>query len=70
MAALFIVDLALALISRAAPQMHVLMLGFPVKIAVGFFFLAFIFNVLSDYVSGYVKGLEPLFLNLFKSVSG
>ncbi|MDD4951089.1 MAG: flagellar biosynthetic protein FliR [Desulfovibrionaceae bacterium] len=70
MAALFIVDLALALISRAAPQMHVLMLGFPVKIAVGFFFLAFIFNVLSDYVAGYVKGLDPLFLNLFKSVSG
>jgi flagellar biosynthetic protein FliR len=32
-ASLFLVDLALALVSRAAPQMNVLFIGFPLKSA-------------------------------------
>ncbi len=50
MAALFLIDLSLALIGRAAPQMHVLVLGFPVKISVGFFFIGFLFTIMSTYV--------------------
>jgi flagellar biosynthetic protein FliR len=57
MAALFLVDLALALISRVAPQMHILTLGFPIKIAVGFFFLGFIFTIMADYVGQYIGEL-------------
>ena len=36
---MFLVDLALALVGRAAPQMNLMMLGFPLKISVGFFFM-------------------------------
>ncbi|MBG0790130.1 MAG: flagellar biosynthetic protein FliR [Desulfovibrionaceae bacterium] len=61
MAALFLVDLALALISRAAPQMHVLILGFPIKITVGFFFLGFIFTIMSNYVSDFLRELGPMY---------
>ncbi len=61
MAALFLVDLALALVGRAAPQMHVLILGFPVKIAVGFFFLGVMFTTLARYVGGYIIDIGPMF---------
>ncbi|OIQ51731.1 Flagellar biosynthetic protein FliR [Pseudodesulfovibrio hydrargyri] len=66
MAALFLVDLALALISRAAPQMHVLVLGFPIKITVGFFFLGFIFSIMSLYVGDFLAGLNNMFENVMK----
>ena len=66
MAALFLVDLALALISRAAPQMHVLMLGFPIKITVGFFFLGFIFTLMSNYVGDYLQILNHMYETVMK----
>ncbi len=65
MAALFLVDLALALISRAAPQMHVLILGFPIKITVGFFFLGFIFTVMTTYVTDFIHRMGPMFEKIF-----
>jgi flagellar biosynthetic protein FliR len=69
MAALFLVDLALALISRAAPQMHVLILGFPIKITVGFFFLGFLFTIMSLYVQEFIQELAPLFRGILKAGS-
>lgn len=69
MAALFLVDLSLALISRAAPQMHVLVLGFPIKITVGFFFLGFLFTIMSIYVQGFLEDLGPMFRGIFKAGS-
>jgi flagellar biosynthetic protein FliR len=66
MAALFLVDLALALISRAAPQIHVLVLGFPIKITVGFFFLAFIFSIMAQYVGDYLSGLNSMYENVMR----
>lgn len=69
MAALFLVDLALALIARAAPQMHVLVLGFPIKISVGFFFLGFIFTIMSTYVSDFLQQLGPMYETLLKAAS-
>lgn len=69
MAALFLVDLALALISRAAPQMHVLVLGFPIKIAVGFFFLGFLFTIMSIYVGEFLEQLSLMYNTLLKATS-
>lgn len=69
MAALFLVDLALALISRAAPQMHVLVLGFPIKITVGFFFLATMFSIMSIYVGDFLRELDILYRDLMKLAS-
>lgn len=70
MGAIFMVDLALALVGRAAPQMHVLILGFPVKISVGFFFLGVLFTTLSLYVEDYIRGMGPMFHNLLGQLAG
>lgn len=64
MAALFLVDLALALIGRAAPQMHVLILGFPIKITVGFFFLVFVLTLMTTYVSDFLSVLDRMYENI------
>lgn len=66
MAAIFLVDLALALISRAAPQMHVLILGFPIKISVGFYFMAFLFTIMTTYVTDFINELGPLYKTVLK----
>lgn len=63
-AAIFLVDLALALVGRASPQMNVLILGFPLKIAVGFFFLGILFTTLSLYVESFIKDIKPMFLTI------
>ncbi|SKA87096.1 flagellar biosynthetic protein FliR [Paucidesulfovibrio gracilis DSM 16080] len=68
MAALFMVDLALALIGRAAPQMHVLVLGFPIKISVGFFFLGMLFDIMATYVGNYIQALDAVYINLFRAL--
>lgn len=66
MGAVFMVDLAMALISRAAPQMHILVVGLPVKIAVGFFFLSFVLAILARYVADFIRDMHGLFINLLK----
>ncbi len=65
-AATFLVDLALALVARAAPQMNVLFVGFPLKIGVGFLFFTLIFAVLSRYVSEYIIDLGPMYHTVFQ----
>jgi flagellar biosynthetic protein FliR len=67
MAALFLVDLALALVGRAAPQMHVLILGFPIKIAVGFFFLGILFTTLARHVGDFIIDMGPTFQGLMQA---
>ena len=68
MASLFLVELGLALMTRAAPQMHIMEVGFPVKIAVGFIFVSLIFSMLAEDVRQYVLGLDDLFLNLLRAL--
>jgi len=60
-AAILLVDLALALVSRASPQMNVLIIGFPVKISVGFLFLGIIFEIISLHMEGFVSRMPLLF---------
>ncbi len=62
--AIFLVDLALALISRAAPQMNVLIVGFPIKIATGFLFLSLLFTVVSMLLSDFVPTIGPVYRRL------
>jgi len=63
-AAILLVDLALALISRASPQMNVLIIGFPIKISVGFLFLSIIFEIISLHMEGFVSRMPLLFSQL------
>lgn len=67
-AAIILVDLALALISRASPQMNVLIIGFPLKIGVGFLFMGIIFEIISLYMEGFVSRLPLLFSQLISAM--
>jgi len=67
MIALFLVDLALALIAKAAPQMNVIFVGFPLKIAVGFFFLGMLFTILALYIEDFILQLGPIFDGIMRS---
>jgi flagellar biosynthetic protein FliR len=69
-AALFMVELTLALMGRAAPQMNLLTLGFPVKIAVGFFFLGIMFTTLSLHMEEIIIGLGPMFDRIMTLAGG
>jgi flagellar biosynthesis protein FliR len=61
LASIFLVDLALALVARAAPQMNVLFIGFPLKIGVGFLFMTLVFAILAISVNQYIAELGPMF---------
>lgn len=62
--ALFLVDLALALISKMAPQMNVLVLGFPLKIMVRFLFMTFIMQIMSDYVTNFIQAMDMVMMHI------
>jgi flagellar biosynthetic protein FliR len=64
--ALFLVDLALALISKMAPQMNVLVLGFPLKIMVGFWFLIFIMQILSEYITNFIEAMDGVLSHIMR----
>jgi flagellar biosynthetic protein FliR len=63
-AAILLVDLALALVSRASPQMNVLLIGFPLKISVGFLFLGIIFEIITLHMEGFISRMPLLFNQL------
>ncbi len=67
--ALFLAEVGLALMSKVAPQMNIMEMGFPIKILVGFFFLGMIFTLLQTEIYNYIVGLDDLFMNLIHSMS-
>lgn len=64
MAALFLTEVALGLLARAAPQMHIMNIGFPLKIGVGFFFVGLLFVIISDESREFINGIAGMFHNL------
>jgi flagellar biosynthetic protein FliR len=67
---LFMVELGLALMARSAPQMNLLILGFPIKIGVGFFFLGITFFLIGLFLDEYIRGIGPMFNNFMRAVNG
>lgn len=65
-AAIFMVEMTLALMGRAAPQMNLITMGFPLKIAVGFYFMAMLFAILSGFMEDFIVGLAPMFQNIMR----
>ena len=61
LAAIFLTELGLAFMGRMAPQMHIMELGFPLKILVGFFFLGSIFQLLTLDIQNYIIPLTIYF---------
>ncbi len=68
LAAIFLTELALAFMGRMTPQMHIMELGFPLKILVGFFFLGSIFHLLTLDIQNYIISLDDLYLNLINAL--
>lgn len=64
-AAVFLADLALALVSKAAPQMNVLIIGFPVKIMLGFIFIGVLFALLATAMENFTSKLGLEFNQIF-----
>lgn len=69
MVALFMAEVALALVARTSPQIHIMEIGFPVKIAIGFFFAGLMLVIMSDSIGQFIQGIEGLFTNLLRSMS-
>ncbi len=65
MVAVFLVDLAIALVGRAAPQMSILAFGFPLKIITGFVFLGLMFTIMARYVGQFIIGMDAMFHSIF-----
>jgi len=69
MVALFLVEVSLGLMARTSPQIPIMEFGFPVKIAVGFFFLGLLMVIMSDRIASFVQGMDGLFANLLRAMS-
>ncbi|MBQ7586061.1 MAG: flagellar biosynthetic protein FliR [Desulfovibrionaceae bacterium] len=69
MVALFAIEVALGLVARTSPQMHIMDFGFPLKIGVGFFFLGMLLILISDHIHNFVPGITGLFENLLRAMS-
>ena len=69
MVALFLVELTLALVSRTSPQMHIMEVGFPAKIATGFFFLGLLLTIMGGHIETFIVSMPDLFKNLLHTVS-
>ncbi len=66
---LFLIELALALMAKAAPQMNLLIIGFPLKIGIGLFFMGLIFILISQHMHIFITNLIPLLSNLLQAAS-
>lgn len=70
MGALFLMEVALGLMSRAAPQMHLITIGMPLKIGVGFLFIGMLFSVMGVFIEDFIRGIIPAFRNLMQAMGG
>lgn len=69
MVALFAIEVALGLVARTSPQMHIMDFGFPLKIGVGFLFLSLLMILIADHMHSFVAGIEGLFENILRTMS-
>ena len=66
--ALFFVEMTLALMARTAPQMQIIQFGFPLKIAVGLFFLGSLFVIIGQETGNFISGLDGLLANIVHAI--
>lgn len=66
LAALMLTNIALAVLTRAAPQLNIFAVGFPITLGIGFIVLAFSLPYFLPLFSGMVEHSVQLMLNLAK----
>lgn len=64
MSVLLLCEVALGLMNRAASQIPVMEIGFPLKISIGFFFIGFLFLIMADETQTFIANMDDMFLNL------
>ncbi len=69
MVSLFLVELSLALVSRASPQINIMDIGFPVKIGSGFFFLGMLLIVMAEYMAAYIPQMDAMLAHILETAS-
>lgn len=69
MVAIFMVEVALGLVARTSPQIHIMEFGFPIKIGVGFFFLGLLLLIMSNQIADFIKGMDAMMANLMRGMS-
>ncbi|MFW6216805.1 MAG: flagellar biosynthetic protein FliR [Desulfohalobiaceae bacterium] len=67
--AVFLVDLALGIMAKTAPQVNVLFVGFPLKIGVGLIFLGSVVNIMAWLLRDFVRDILPLYQDLMSALS-
>ncbi len=68
--ALLFVSTAFGLCAKFAPQMHILIVAFPVKIAVGLIFFGFTLSLLLISTRFFIKSFHPLLTTILVSLGG
>ncbi|MDE5833542.1 MAG: flagellar biosynthetic protein FliR [Desulfovibrio sp.] len=69
MVALFMVEVALGLVARTSPQVHIMEFGFPIKIGVGFFFVGLLLFIMAQQIEEFITGMDAMMENLMRSMS-
>lgn len=69
MIAIFTVEVALGLVARTSPQVHIMEFGFPIKIAVGFFFVGLLLVIMSQQIANFINGMDSMMENLMRNMS-
>ncbi len=69
MVSLFLIELALALVSRASPQINIMDVGFPVKIGAGFFFLGMMLVIMAEFMAQYIARMDDMLANILQIAS-
>lgn len=69
MVAIFMVEIALGLVARTSPQVHIMEFGFPIKIGVGFFFVGLLLVIMARQIEVFINGMDSMMINLLKGMS-
>ena len=68
MVAEFLVSLGLGIVARVAPQVNVLFVGFPIKIAVGFAFMGILLSIVHLVLQEFLGNLETMYSVILGSI--
>ncbi len=69
-AALLFTKVGFGLITKLIPQMNIMIVGFPVQIAMGLFFFGICLNALMAFMEAYVSDLGRFFINIMGLLGG
>jgi flagellar biosynthetic protein FliR len=67
-AALLFTDVIMGILAKTVPQMNILMVGFPIKITVGMFFLGLTMTLIVPMLADIFRNLGPMLAGLLKAM--